>query len=296
MQVVAPITIATGSTLVSTNVDTTGDPAAYNAGTTYAAAARVTAGEVIYESLQAANIGHDPTLAASATWWANVGAINKMAMFDKRVTTLTVFADHITVVISPGDIVSSLGLRGLEGESVTVTQTDPTDGVVYTQTQSIADDVLDWFDYLYGTAEVTPDAVFVGLAAYASATITVTISAPGGTAKCGLLVLGYGFEAGDAESGATDGITDYSVVRTDQWGNRDTTERDYADDAEFTVWVDAAVSPRFRRLLASRRAKETLIILDETRPDAQYYGLLSFRRTFAFDGQDVYAITVKGST
>ncbi len=60
----------------STVIETT--PAAYAAGTTYAAAALVTTGTVggaltVWKSLAAGNIGHTP--ASSPTWWQNLGEV-----------------------------------------------------------------------------------------------------------------------------------------------------------------------------------------------------------------------------
>ena len=78
MKIVAQITIATGGALTSTNVDTSADPAAYNAATAYALGDRCVVSETVYESLEAANTGNNPP--DSPTKWAEVGPINKLAM------------------------------------------------------------------------------------------------------------------------------------------------------------------------------------------------------------------------
>lgn len=295
MRIGSPITVATGSTLTSTNVGTGADPAAYNAGTTYALADRSVVGEVIYESIQAGNLGNAP--ASSPLWWATVGAINSMAMFDRRVGSQTTNADTILVVITPGEIVNVLSLLKIGAASVTVTQTDPVEGVVYTETQSLIEPSGGgWYAYLYGGQRVKTDALFIGFKPYRNATITVLIDNTGGTAACGLLAVGPSVVPGAAKLGASDGLQDYSRVEEDEWGIRDIVERDYADDAELTVDVESWYSPTFRRLLASRRALPTLLTLADERPDAQYYGLISFRRVFSFNDIDTYSITLKGFT
>ncbi len=294
MKVVAPITIATGSTLISTNVDTALDPAAYAGGTTYALIDRCVVGEIVYESRQAGNMGHAP--AASPDWWRAVGPINKMAMFDRRVGSLTVHPDKILVTIAPGAVIDTLSLRNLAAGWVSVTQTDPTDGVVYTETLDLTEPVGDAWEYAFDPIICSPDALFTGFLPYYSSTITVEIDNTGADAACGLFVTGLATEAGAARYDASDEIDDYSLVQPDAWGVRDIVERDYADDAEMLVEVQADRSPQFRRLLASRRAQPTLVILADHRPDAQYYGLISFRRVFPLPGWDVYALTIKGFT
>lgn len=300
MKIYAPIAIAEGATtggaLTATNVGSGSDPAAYNAGATYAADVQCTSGDTIYQSLQAGNTGHTP--ASSPTWWAEVGPINKLAMFDRRVGSQTVNADSIEVEITlKSECIDEVTIVNCDAASVTVTQTDPTDGEVYSQTQTMDEDVGDWWEYLYFPIVRKSVAVFSGLLPYRDSVVAVTLSNPGADAKCGLLALGLALEPGGAQYGATDGITDYSVVREDDWGIRDIVERDYADDAEFQVWVAKAESERFRRMLAEQRAQATVFMLaPDARPEAIYYGLPSFRRTFSYPEVDVFTVSVKGFT
>lgn len=306
MRVVSPITIAAGGALTSTNVGTGADPAAWSNVANYNLGDRVTsAGTTVYESISAAvNTGHDPALAASATWWGEVGPINKHAMFDRRVGSQTTNPDFIEVEVTLGEIADLLSLRNLDAFSVTVTGTDPVEGVIFGPNEYLLqEDVGDWWEYLYNPIVQSPELLVIDLPPYANAVWKVKIDNTGSTAKCGLFVMGPALEVGDAEVGASDELDDYSSVEADAWGVRDIVERDYADDAEFTVYVSADVSPLFRRTLAARRAQPTLIVLDDTRPDAQYYGLVSFKRVFAIaegdngdPGTDVYSLTVKGFT
>jgi hypothetical protein len=298
MKMFAPIPISEGATvggdLIATNVGAGTDPAAYNAATTYGAGDQATSGDTIYQSLQAANTGNTP--ASSPTWWVPVSVINKLAMFDRRVGSQTVNADSIEVQIElQSECIDTISII-CDAASVTVTQTDPVDGEVYTETQVMDEEVGDWWEYLYFPIVRKTAAVFTGLLPYRDSVITVALSNPGADAKCGLLAMGQVLNPGITLAGATDGITDYSVVKEDGWGVRDIVERDYADDAEFTVWVQKDAAVRFRRMLADQRAKPTVFILADERPDAQYYGLPSFRRTFSYPDVDVFTVSVKGFT
>jgi hypothetical protein len=297
MKLVAPITIATGSTLVSTNAGTTGDPAAWSNATTYAAGVQATQGETIYQSAQAANTNHDPATAGNVpTWWVVVGAVNKMAMFDTRVGSQTVNADTIGVAILPGAVVDTVSLRNVDCNLIAVIQNDPVDGQVFAQTQNMVEDVGDWWEYLYSPIVQKTDALFTGILPYRNSTITIVIDKTGATARCGLCVVGQSLDAGGASYGSSDGIQDYSLVQPNAWGIRDIVERDYSDEADINLMVRADLSPYFRRTLAARRARPTLLVLADHRPDAQYYGLISFRRTFSLPNHDAYTVNVKGYT
>jgi hypothetical protein len=295
MKLIIPIPIVTGGTLTSTTAGAGADPAAYAAGTTYPLAQQATSGDLIYQSAQAANTGHTPA-SNVPTWWVVVGSTNKTAMFDTRVGSQTTNPNTISVVVTPGEAVTTLSLRNLAANSITTTQTDPTDGAVYTEIRDLTEPVGDWWEYLYAPIVSAADALFTGFLPYRNATVTVLIDNTGADAKCGLFVIGQAIEPGGAQFGASDGIDDYSQVQPDAWGVRDIVQRDYTDEAEFNVQVPTAASPFFRRTLAERRAKPTLIVLADNRPDAQYYGLISFRRTFSFPEVDMYAVTVKGFT
>src|SRR4051812_46450521 len=113
MDVVAPITVTNGGTLTSSNASSAGDPAAYNPGTGYTTGQRCVESDTIWQSaLVGANTGNLPSTSPSTTW-AEVGPINKMAMFDRRISSLTVNADTIDVTITPGAYVSHLMLRNV---------------------------------------------------------------------------------------------------------------------------------------------------------------------------------------
>src|SRR4051812_28210568 len=122
MRIVRPITISE-SVLVSSNV-AENDYAAYSSLTSYALAARVlvVAPGVhdVYESLQAANMGHDP--ATSPTWWIRVGATNRWRMFDGSVSLATANAETIDCAFAlPADSrIDTVALFNLAAASLRV--------------------------------------------------------------------------------------------------------------------------------------------------------------------------------
>lgn len=291
---VDPILIATGGALTSTNVGTSLDPAAYNGATTYALGAQVTSGEAIYQSLQAGNTGH---AVSETAWWVEVGAINKLRMFDRKVGAQTENADSIEVVITPVSVIGVISLRNLQALEVTVEQSTTELGVVYSSTVLLDEPVSDWYEYFFNPITLATEAVFTGLTPFTDAAYTISIDNTGGTAKCGELLMGSVMDAGVTEAGVSDGIDDYSLIQPDEFGVRDIVERDFADNMELTVFVQTQKSAPLKRFLTQNRAKPVLVIASDARPDAQVYGLAeSWRRILSYPNYDVFNIVMRGLT
>lgn len=291
---VEPILIALGGALTFTNVGAGDDPAAYDAGATYAAGDTATSGQNVYQSVQGANTGNPVTDPA---WWVRIGATNALRMFDSRVGDQTENSDRIVVVIAPGTIIDVLALKNLQAFSVRVVESTPTDGVVYDRTIELDFPVHDWYEYFFDEIVMQTEAVFADVLPYTDATFTVTIDDTGGTAKCGELMMGAAVHAGITEAGVSTGIDDYSLVQPDEFGVRDIVERDYADNMDMVVYVDASRSSTVTRFLTRNRAKPILVIASDSRPDAMVYGLAeSWRRVLSYPAIDVFNLTMKGLT
>jgi len=95
---------------------------------------QVAATHQVYESLAAANLGNPVT---DTTKWQPRGYTNRWKMFDTRNDTQTLNADAIIIDLTPAQIANGLYIAGMEADSVTVTVTDPVEGVVYSVTSSM---------------------------------------------------------------------------------------------------------------------------------------------------------------
>lgn len=291
---VEPITIATGGALTSTSVDGSLDPAAWDVAHTYATGDQATSGESIYQSLVDANTGNAVT---DTTKWVEVSAINKMRMFDSKVGVQTQDADTIEVVITPGVVIGAVSVRNMAAFSVRVVQETLTEGVLFDRTMDLDDPVTDWFEYWFSDITYQTDAVFTGLTAFSDAVYTITVDNAGGTAKCGEVLMGPTVDAGMTEAGVTTGIDDYSIIAPDGFGVRDIVERDFAENMQLTVWVQAGRSATLTRLLTRNRARPFLLISSDARADAQVYGLAeSWSRTLSYPDYDVFNIQMRGLT
>lgn len=253
MIVIAPTPITDSEFTSSTAPEA--DYAAYAAGTTYAAGARVirTGTHRIYESLQAGNIGNTPE--TSPTWWLDVGPTNRWAMFDNVVGTRTVIASPLTVVIAPGTV-DALALLELDGASLTVSMTSVTGGgTVYSRTVILdGSEIGDYYEYFFSPFTQLPSVVLTDLPPYEDGIITISLTNPSLDVGIGVCAVGLQSDLGGTQYGATVGITDYSLKTTDAFGNTTLTQRSYARRTNVRLWLGKGAINRVHRKLAELRA------------------------------------------
>lgn len=308
LQVLKPTAI-TAAMLTASNVPepATGadaDPAAYNGATTYAQDDRVhvASTHLIYQSVQASNVGHDPTTDTTATWWAVVGYTNRWRMFDQRNSSQTTRTGGIDVTVTPGVICNALMLGNVtETGAIQVTVTDPTDGVVYNQTHSMsapisASDYYAWFfdPFVYKTTLVLND-----LPAYPNASIRVqAITGVSSVAGIGVLVLGQMRTFGlGVSSGAKVGIQDYSIKTRNAFGDYEITERAFSARASFEMWVPYQEVDALRDFMASIRATPCVYILSSLYASTVVYGFYKdFEISIQYRDYSVFNSQIEGLT
>ena len=256
MQVIRPITI-TDAMLTASNVPET-DYTAWNAATNYSVGdycIRTTSTtHKVYKCLVAGVNATAPE--SNPTKWLEFSPTNRWACFDQRTGTQTSQADSITYTIVPGAAISAIAFINLVSASVRVVLTDPVDGVVYDTTTSatVGSLVGDWDSYFFDSVTRKSDLVVQNIPSYPAATVAITIANAGSTAKVGVLAMGRAIELGDAEHGASFGITDYSIKAVDEFGGYTVTKRAFSKRAQFTVAVPKEIVDSVAALLAELRS------------------------------------------
>ena len=260
MIILDPVNTAAAGVFVSSNVPET-DHAAYSAGTSYAVAARVIdpVNHLIYESKVASNLGNALT---DTTKWLLIGATNRWKMLDSYNNTQTANADSIVLALQSPGISRGLYLGNLDADEVTVTVTDAVEGVVYTETRSlvVSDSGSSFFNWCFKRIRRRTYFVTTMLPVYANATITITISKPGSTAKCGMCALGPLIDVGLSEFGLGTEIKDYSSTTFQFDGTSSTVVRGYAKRMSIDVQLDNQLIDAVQEELASFRQKTVVFI------------------------------------
>jgi len=205
-----------------------------------------------YQSLQASNTGKYPLLAASSTWWLDVGPTNRWAAFDLLRNTATEVASPLTIVITPGVRVDSIGLIGLVGDSATVTVT-VLESTVYTYTQSLNKrSTVGWYSYFFNPFKSTGALALIDLPPYSGAVITITITRATGLVTCGGIILGTSVYLGKTQYNAVDDALNFSLINRDQYGTSYVVQRRTVPKTIQKVWSEKG------RLAQVREARDTL--------------------------------------
>ncbi|MDZ4373823.1 MAG: hypothetical protein U1C74_20705, partial [Phenylobacterium sp.] len=207
--------------------------------------------------------GTDPETDTTATDWKPTGPTNRWKMFDGAVQSQTENAESIevTLVLPPTQWIDSLAVLNVDAASLRIRVFPP--GAVaavrdetFSLVSSSGIDTL--WDYFTEPIERIADKVVIGLPPYIGATIQVTIAAPGGTAKCGALVMGFAKRLGDTRWGGRLGIIDYSKKQRNDFGDLEVFERAYARSRDFSVLVKNTFVDQLDVLLTRYRATAVL--------------------------------------
>ena len=291
MNIVMPIAVTSG--MVTTNAANA--HADYAAGTTYASGAQVTYNLKTWLSLQDSNTGHTPGAAGSEAWWSDAGPSNKWAMFDGEVGTVTTRADSLAVTITPigAPTVALLNVRAKTAQCVS------THGVteVYNKTVSLWDTSLisDWAEYFFSEPEFRTEAIFEGLPNVPGQSVTLTLSATGATAQCGMCVPGVPFDVGSELQGIKRSGTDYSTVTFDTFGAATIKRRGYARKVSTQTVLPNTAFDRIARRLDQIASVPVLVLSGQPRFGATVvYGLVSYTLDLPLYSYSYASIEVKG--
>lgn len=270
--------LLTSSTLPET------EHAAWNSGTTYAAADRVIYLHTVYQSLQASNTNKTPGATDSALWWVEVGPSNRWAMFDGSVSTASADTTDIEVVITPGAVVDAVAIIAGIGSTVRVQMHDGATSV-YDQTQSLdSTPIEDWESYFFADQVLAGELLFSGLPRYFGGVITVTIEATSSAiASVGALLLGRLHSIGDTAPNASAGITDYSRKETDTFGTTSLLQRSYAKRSQQRVVLETDDLRRVQALLSGLRATPAAWIGDDDTARFAPLAIFGWFRSFSID-------------
>lgn len=248
----------------------------YNPATTYAADARVIHGHSVFQSLQAANTGHQPDI--SSTWWVRVGPTNLWKAFDRSHTTQTEANQSMWFEISGSEVRSALALLNLAGVSeVRVIVTDTQYGQIYERTVVMlsAQAQSNWYSWFFGKRQMRQDLRLLDLPSYPNATIRIELT---GLAMIGVgvILVGDQITIGEGvQQGMRMGIRDYSRKETDQWGEVMLQQRAYSKTRSLSLVLKNDQLDEVERQLTDLRATPVLWIATDRFDSPNVYGWYS---------------------
>lgn len=268
--------------LISGNVN------AFNVSATVGGAAINTTGTQSGVHTAKGSTNYNKPPLANPNEWQDIGATNRWKMFDKSVQSQTTNLNTIEVSVKTSGYTTDVALLNVSTGTARLVMTHPTDGVVYdvTKTLKSVQGVTNWFRYYFLPARRVTDVLFENLPKYANCTVTLTLTNTGQTVKCGGFLLGKASEFSGAgpglgvAAGAKLGLQDYSVKKTDEFGNYSVVERTFSKKNDYSVFINNSDIDFLYNLLVSCRAKPTLYIATAKIKTTILYG---FYKDFSID-------------
>lgn len=245
MKVVPGIEITPAKMIINALPDM--DYPAWSSATAYAIGDFVTIDRINYQALVAHTNRNPVTDTVSPAAWQNLGWVNKYRMFNKnigntwKIGTLTSNPESIDLTIRPGKRINAIGLVGVYASSVQIIMTVP--GVtdpVYDKTFAMSSKAGgSWYQYYFGQFTTKDNLAEFDLPPFSNADIRVIVSAPGGTARVGMMVVGWAKNIGTAVYGTSLGRKKYSTVREEFDGSMTITPRGRRKSIDFQVVLPA---------------------------------------------------------
>ena len=277
VRLIPPVNI-TDANLLASNVPEAEYPP-YNAGATYANGALVIAAHRIYQNNSGGNLtGVYPP--DNLTQWEDVAPSNRWAMFDLYSSTVTENPDSIVVDIKTGVAVNSIALININGAYVDVTATHPVNGVIFTKRYYLyrSDGIRGWYSYFFTKRSPKNKLTELNIPAFRNVTVRIEIHAPGGTARCGSLLIGRYINLGQLQWGYSSEINDYSKKQIDENGYVNIQRGNYSFRPEFSMRVNDGDLDSVGRTMARYRSTPAVWIAGTRHEIMTVFGFyMSFR-------------------
>ena len=145
------------------------------------------------------NIGYNPLAELNLNapvHWALQGATNKYKMFDSYVSSTTVQAESLEIVLTNMGNINTVSLQKCSGKEARLIITKPDLTVVTDITKSLISTAgrSNWWNYFTAPVLNKNTALFNDITPSYNATISITINNPGADCALGLLVIGNGIQ------------------------------------------------------------------------------------------------------
>jgi hypothetical protein len=297
----APVTraadvLGAGSGLVYSNVPITETP--YSGSTTYAKDAQVYDPTTysMYQSLVAGNAGN--ALSDTSKWVPLQTVVNRWMMLDSYNNTQTSNPEEILIVLSPQALAQGVYIGNADASEVRISCYDPTDGVVYQETQNliILDTGSSFYNWCFKRIRRRSYAVSVQLPPYYSGLVTILLKKPSGTAKCGMCVVGPLVDVGLSQYGLSREIRDYSTVNFNFDGTSNVVKRNFAKVMDVDVLLDNDMIDSVIESLEGYRQKPVAWIGAAGYGSACLFGTYtSFKNVIQYPTQSAMNLQIQGT-
>jgi hypothetical protein len=226
------------------------------------------------------------------TKWVKLSSTNRWKMLDKVYNTQTERSIELVYEITPGQIYDHLVLLNVEGMTANLVQSISG----WSQTINLwSHPVDDWWEFFYNVPTSLYDVTFVDIPPYPSSSLTLTISAPESTAKCGMALIGKAVKLGVSQWNPERSINDFSGASEDTFGNVTLIKRAYSKRLKMEIWIPPGYESHVTKVLEDHRATEIVVIGSELYALTLIYGFLgAWKVSPSNNSNKIASVEVKG--
>ncbi len=244
------------------------------------------------------------TITASELTDYNVDEGDKLVPFDQKIISQAEQTNYISYTVEPGTVIEGIAFFNVQGSSIDIVVTDPTDGEVYSETIDLVltENVIDGYTYCFSPVLTEKAVVKTDIPPYGDAEIQITINAGAttDTAAVGEIVMGKVRSLGGTQYGAGIEIVDYSIKETDEWGNYYITERAFSKRIPMDVVIENTYLGYLKQTLEDYRATPVVCIPTEADnlvgPLLTYGFYKSARTVVSYPNHSILTIEWEGLT
>lgn len=265
MKIIRPLKATPEMILSSSAVDTLDD---YDGEEVYSRGARIIytdrkRGPSVFQSAVDDNEGNQPD--ASPDEWVRVGPTGRWAPFDGAATTVSESEGGFELSFRVTETFNSIAFFEIYGAALTITaRLDEGSEPYFTHTQELIDNsmVIDAYTYCFSPFDYIHDGIVSSIPPFRNAIVTIEIEGASRTGV-GEIIVGDLIEIGQAEYGASHGIRDYSIIKEDDFGNREMEQGPWAKINNLQVHIEKNRHRYASRIFAELRATPAVFIGSE---------------------------------
>jgi len=237
-------------------------------------------------------------LRSTPAFWKELTATGKWKPFDGKVGSQAARDGSITYSLKPG-LIDSAAFNNMDATGISLTMTDPIEGIVYTKSVDLISKsgIVDAYTYCFNPIIKKSDHAEFNIPPYMAATMDITITYTGGTAKVGEIVLGMSRDLGATLYKPSAGINDFSQKSADDAGNYNIVQGVYSKTNEHQLKIPNISVDEVYRLLASYRATPLVWVGMEEYATWIAYGFFSsFKIELSDDFYSYCSLEIEGLT
>lgn len=233
--------------------------------TTYAVGTNVLHGNYIWKNSFTANLNNEPL--EDSPYWVKYDTSNYYSLIDTQSKTTTDVVGNDLIVTFPLGYIDTLAIGYYTAQTILIENLDDLGNVLTSQaiTQSVNEDVFDYFDYIYEPYSTSTDKAKFFRIVRAGTQLRVSfLRGIYPAISVGFLVGGSSVNMGRTVEGVKMGWNSFSLRNTDEFGIMSITKRAAQDLIDFETSVDTVSLMSLRRKAKQYKDEIVAFIVDDT--------------------------------